>query len=222
VLALGAALLALAVEANKSDGQVALPDWTVKALTAFGIILLVIAFLGLYGAHQALNKIANEKRNYFLWLYFIIVGAAFIVQLIAAAVLLTRIGVIKNAKAQDKSDEAAVTFEAELVDFLRKHATEWIDIQDAFECCGYNTTSLVGPNSDLSTGKYCTQDRPLDGNGKKQSVFSCKNKVMDKAIASGRALAVFGIIFGVVQFIAVISAFCLICCVDKNQVTSYR
>lgn len=63
--ALGVVLLGVAAYAKNSPQALALPSWALNILIAFGLIVMVVSFIGLYGAWKAPDKIDNKKVNWY-------------------------------------------------------------------------------------------------------------------------------------------------------------
>lgn len=217
--ALGIILMGIAGWAKNSEQSLALPTWTLNVLLAFGLIVMVISFLGLYGAWKAPDKIDNKKVNWFLWLYFVVMFLAIILELAAAGVLLVLSGTIKDAQNGDLNNTVRA-FEDELRKLIRDNKDQWIDVQKYFDCCGYNCTNQCDFDctNDYPTGPLCSPTL----NSQNQCIPtpdyipSCRNLLLDKAQQQATALGAVAIVFALFELLAFVAAFCLLCCVKVD------
>lgn len=216
---MGIILMGVAGWAKNSPESIALPSFAINILIAFGLIVMLVSFLGLYGAYRAPDKIDNKTTNWFLWGYFCITFLAIILQLVAAGVLLTMVGVIDSA-ANDSVLKADNSFEASLREYIAAHPVEWYEVQDYFNCCGYNCTNTVKDACplDLPTGPRCGIVNSSDPykNPTPSDVPSCRQLLLNKAASQATALGAIAIVFVFFELLAFTAAFCLLCCVKVD------
>jgi hypothetical protein len=62
---MGIVLMGVAGWAKNSPQSIALPSFALNILIAFGLIVMLISFLGLYGAWRAPDKIDNRRTNWY-------------------------------------------------------------------------------------------------------------------------------------------------------------
>jgi Tetraspanin family len=205
-------MIGVAAWGLQSEQAIAAEPWMLRLVLAFGVIVTLISFLGIYGAKVAPNKIDNGATNWYLIIYLVIVFIGFVIQVIGAAMLLVLIGNVEDSQ-DNRVGEATTSFERDLMETLCDHRSKWIDIQDAFDCCGYgfnNGTQDIGSPCNLAVNATMPVSciiAPTQARGP-----PCRTKFLDRAKDLFTAVAVAGIIFGVAQLLAMCSAVCLLCC----------
>jgi len=198
---LGIAMIGLGayVIRNPAAG-VMLPAWTMKLSIAFGVLIFLISFLGCWGTHVAEEKKQTKEYNWWLGSYCAIVLLAFIVQVAVAVALVNVSGAIKDANTSQSinkgSAAAAQSFENGLVKGFVKNPHAWIDIQNEFHCCGYNSTS-----GDLATGAACETI----------NVVQCKSRLLDWGSSNLMSLIALSVVLAIVDFVAFVSSCGVLC-----------
>lgn len=227
VLSMAIIAMAYASWALHSNQSFALPRWAIEMGLAFSVIVVVISGSGFWGTHVAPNKIANHQTNWFLWFYFIITFLSMVLTIVAAGVILVLVGTIEDTEDQ-KATSGVRDFEESLRESMAENPSEWMDVQDYFECCGYNCTvaqlsgypSTSCPATEFPTGKYCPSasncPTPSECAAWVNEHKGCRDKLLEKAKEQAIGLGVIGVIFALVQLLALVSAFCLLCCVKDD------
>merc|ERR1719271_1100156 len=115
---------------------------------------MVIALLGLCSA--------KYRSKFGLMVYMVVVLLALVAEGTVSGYLLTRGGVIHDAKAENLAHAASREvrkFEDDLLKFATGHADEWAETQNALKCCGYDIRAARGGNeaaaADVDTGASC-------------------------------------------------------------------
>jgi len=147
ILVVGFASYALADPQNiETFLTVALPKATFIYSLIFALSLVFISGLGVCGSKT------DSKLG--LGLYIFIVFAALIAQLAAFIVVLDKYKVIENAKADKYGDEAVAKLETTFVEKCQQNPNDWIKVQNAVKCCGYDARfSSADPS--INTGDQC-------------------------------------------------------------------
>jgi hypothetical protein len=219
---MGIVLMGVAGWAKNSPQSIALPAFALNILIAFGLIVMLISFLGLYGAWRAPDKIDNRATNWFLWAYFLIIFIAIILQLVAAGVLLTLVGTI-NSAANNQVETVDNSFENSLRTLISENLPQWAQLQDYFGCCGYNCSNTwrgICP-FDYPTGSLCVPPGvnmtcPPCYNPTPSSVSTCRELLLSKASQEATALGAIAIVFVFLELLAFTATFCLLCCVKVD------
>jgi hypothetical protein len=201
---LGAAMIGLGAYMIRNPAAGAmLPSWTMKLSIVFGVLIFLISFLGCWGTYVAEEKKLHKEYNWWLWSYCGIVFIAFIVQVAVAVALVNVSGLIKDANTSQTinkgSSAAAQSFENGLVKGFTANPKAWIDIQNQFHCCGYNSTS-----GNLATGAAC-------GVAETTTVVQCKSRVLDWGSSHLVSMIALSVLLAIVDFAAFVSSCGVLC-----------
>jgi len=190
-------------------------SWAIIVFVAFGTIMTVISCLGCYGAGVAKSRIGTGSTNWALVIYWIILLGTILAQLYAAAVVLSLNGTIANANAQTWSNSTMGKFEHDLTDYFDTHKSEWIDIQNQMDCCGYG--SLV---DNLATGSACDYNTTVTTPATLEPSV-CRDKFLNKAESALLAIGLVAIFLVLVEVCAIVSTCCLCCCITQKEQADY-
>jgi len=138
IAVLGLSARALTGHAIVTD--VVVPGWAFKLALAFGVVVAGLSALGLYGAYSNKKHMDEGTTNTALMAYFLVVLLGVVLQAVAGAALLTQLKVVKNDRAAQVTDEAAVALNAQVIQWIGSHNTTWQSIETSLNCCGWNTT----------------------------------------------------------------------------------
>jgi len=196
------------------------PKWTMHASMAFGAIMALISCLGFYGALSAEQKLRSRKTNCALGAYFFVVFIAFIIQVAVLGVLAFFVGLVKDATATEfinsHGRKATLELEKHVQTLLTNNARQWIDIQKAFDCCGYNSTT-----DSLATGPACNTNSSIVMFNDNTTVSVCRNKLLQSAKHNAVSVIAITTVVAVLEFIAFVSACCLLFCVKPKKGNEY-
>lgn len=211
------------------------PSYTFTAGLVFAGAVMVIALMGLCSA-----KYQNKCG---LMVYMVVVLLALVAEGTVSGYLLTKGGVIHDAKAENLAHAASREvrkFENDLLEFATGHADEWVQTQDALSCCGYDIRAARGGNSaaaaDVDTGAQCDANRSALAaivndtttyptlkdaqeavDAQLGADFFCKNSVLDFAEEYSKTLGIAAGALAFVELLCLCSAVALGCCTSKKD-----
>lgn len=222
----GIILMGVAGYAKNSPQSIALPAFALNIIIAFGLIILLISLIGCYGAFRAPDQIANKRVNWVLWLYFTIIFLCVILQLVAGGILLTQLQVLDDA-ASSAVMQGTNVFEQQLRELIKESPATWVQIQETYNCCGYNCSIPKNINCPYdATNKPCCPDDEVtwspcldqvinttDPFNSKFTHNTCRAELLAYAKSHASTVGGLAIFFGVVEIFAVAASFALQCCV---------
>lgn len=211
------------------------PSYMFTAGLAFAGAVMVIALMGLCSA-----KYQNKCG---LLVYFFVVLAALVAEGSVSGYLLTRQGIIHQAKAENLAKAASREvrkFENDFLSFATGHADEWVQTQDALSCCGYDIRAARGGNAaaaaDIDTGAECDTNRAAlaaivndtaqyptlkDAQAAVDTElgadFFCKDALLDFAESNARTFGIAAGALAFVELLCLLSAISLGCCTSKKD-----
>jgi len=185
--------------------------WAIYIFIAFGTIMTVISCLGCYGASVAKARIGTSSTNWALVLYWLILAGTILAQLYAAAVVLSLNGTISNANADAWSNSTMGKFEHDLTDYFDSHKSEWIDIQNQLDCCGYGSLT-----DQLATGSACSYNATTSAEPP-----VCREEFLNKAESALLAIGLVAVFLVFVELCAIVSTCCLCCCISQKEQADY-
>lgn len=211
------------------------PAYTFTAGLVFAGAVMVIALMGLCSA--------KYQSKCGLMVYFVVVLLALVAEGAVSGYLLTRGGIIHQAKAENLAKAASREvrkFEDDLLDFATGHADEWVQTQDALKCCGYDIRAARGGNeaaaADVDTGAECDankvalaaivndttqyptlKDAQTAVDAQLGDDFFCKDSILDFAHTYSRTLGIAAGALAFVEFLCLVSAVALGCCTAKKD-----
>jgi len=192
-----------------TDGaNVVLPTWALQLGLAFGVIVAFISVAGLWGARSAPDHIENGTRNWGLSVYFLCVFLGLVLELVAGAVLISQLGVLSSASANEYGNHAVASLDSRLDSWCINHPDQWKEVEQTLNCCGYNSTA---PSDPTATNPFCPEGPqpvipPLE---------PCRKVILDKAETWARVIGALAIVFAGVLLSAFIASMALLCCVSK-------
>jgi len=187
------------------------PDWALKLAISFGAIVAVISFLGMYGARKAPDHIENGTRNYSLILFFLILLIGIIIQIIIAAVILNQLNILQNTSTSSFSTSATSDVDSKILTFIHNYPNDWIDIQNHFACCGYNSTNTTTDptaTSPIYCGTVAESVRP--------PIPPCRQKLLNELVNDAKIIGALAVVFSFLEIGAFISSCCLLYCIKRN------
>jgi len=221
----GIILMGVAGYAKNSPQSIALPAFALNIIIAFGLIILLISLIGCYGAFRAPDQIANKRVNWVLWVYFTIIFLCVILQLVAGGILLTQLQVLDDA-ASSTVMQGTNVFEQQLREVIKESYTTWVQIQETYNCCGYNCSIPKNVDCPPGSGKPCCPDDEVtwspclsekinetDPFNTKFTRNTCRAELLAYAKSHASTVGGLAIFFGVVEIFAVAASFALQCCV---------
>jgi hypothetical protein len=201
LIAAGFAGYALASPAHVADFlSVLVPKSAFYALLAFTGALAVITSLAVCAA--------KTRSKLGLGIYIVINLACLLVELALAFYVFTTYGVINDAKAQEFAADMSTQvgrFEVDIVKFAQRHPTEWVETQDALECCGYD--AATSGMASIDTGAACATDGPDN---------FCKELLLSKLEGASIYVAASAGALAFVQLLCMGAAARLACCVKRE------
>ena len=206
VFGLGAACASLSISKlrAKDGGEVLIKPWMLKVGAGFGFTVALIALIGIWGVSVNKSRKKAKSCNLCLWVYFVIVFLGIIIEGIIVAATLILKGRVKDLKGNVTKNTKVVVRELhdQAVDYLRNHYHVWRDIQNQFDCCGWNTTDITAIYGDLATGDDCLT----------VGIKTCKDELIDQAEGSIKIIALFSGLLCFVELLALIGSCWLLCC----------
>lgn len=202
-VSIGLSAWALNSEEQETD---TLPDWALKSILGFGVVVVVISLIGIRGAYVAVDKIANREVNWWLIIYFVILLISLALQVAIAGVLLVLAGVVEDAEDGKVSSEVD-DLEQDFRDWINENPDKWIDVQNYFDCCGYNSTCDT-----TATGSDCNTTVCED-----TVAPTCRGKLLSELKEKAVVIASISIVFALFELFAFVSAYCLICCIKPDM-----
>jgi len=201
IVAAGFAGYALASPAHVADFlSVLVPKAAFVALLAFTGALVVITSLAVCAA--------KTRSKLGLGVYIVVNLACLLLELTVAFYISTQYGIITDAKAQEFAADLSTQvgrFEVDIVKFAKQHPAEWVETQDALECCGYDAGADGIPG--IRTGAACATDGPDN---------FCKDLLLSKLEGAGMYVAVSAGALALVQLLCMGAAMRLACCVKRE------
>lgn len=211
------------------------PSYTFTVGIIFAGAVFVLSLLGLCSA-----KYRNKCG---LMVYFFIVLVALVAQGCVSGYLLTREGVISDAKAQNLAQEVSREvrrFEDDLIGFATSHSADWAQTQDSLTCCGYDIRASRGGNSVagalVDTGAVCSahaatlaaivndvttyptlKDAQAAVDAQLGVDFYCKSSVLDFAQEYATTLGIAAGSLALVQLICLVAACSLALCTSRHD-----
>jgi len=199
----GAALVCVCIWALTLAENVTLPTWILPCGIVFGGIVMLVSCCGCKGASSAPRHKAEDSCNLSLSFYLTILFVSFVMQIILAVILLQLVGTMNTAISGDLADEAVQKFDNDFVEWTQDHPSKWIDTQNYFVCCGYQSTS-----DDTATGDVCSNSP--------ETAVACRPKLLQKTKDQAEIISIVCIIFGFMELVALIASCCL-CCGGPRQ-----
>lgn len=177
-LIMGAAIVGVAVYVRNSDTTKITSTALPNGLIALGALIMTISFLGCCGA-------LRESRC-MLFLYATLLFLLILAQVVLAGLILTN-----NGKAEDILRDG-------WNDQMNDDPSVILDLQNQFDCCGFDTTTPDVPGGSKSP----CPPAPAD-------TVTCFSKLEDEFHSRTRVLGAIGIAFGLFEIFGLIFAVCL-------------
>jgi len=203
LLAAGFAAYALASPAHIADflsaGGAVVPKGAFVALLVFCGALAIITALAVCAA--------KTRSKLGLGVYLVVNLACLLLELTVAFYVLTRTGVIHDARAVEFANDmstAVGSFQMDIVQFAASHPKDWVATQDALACCGYSASTSALP--DIATGAACAA-RPD---------AYCKDALLAKLEGASLYVGVSAGALALVQLACLVAAARLACCVKRE------
>lgn len=193
---LSVAVVGFSLYALDSHARLAIPLWAVHASLAVGFFMLALSGLGLCGARLAARMRANERLNWPLVVYFGLVGALMVVEVLAAGALFVMAGVLNDAR-NDRITRDVAELDSSVRHYVAGHPGQWVDVQDAFSCCGWNSTTLA---DDYPTGDACGEADALP----------CRKELLQEASEHATAIGAATVTLLIVQTTCLVASCCLL------------
>ena len=136
--------------ADRDSAVLALPHTAAVGACVFGGFVALVSLLGVVGACR--------HSRFLLALYLLLLVAGFVAQLVAGAVVLTHArelaAAAQGAGYYDNSG-AVRAMEDAAVQWATTRPGEWVKVQDAGGCCGYDLRVTLGHRATMDTGAAC-------------------------------------------------------------------
>lgn len=204
--------------------------WFLWVILGYGSLVFANAVTGIYGTCVAKKLKIKDKSNGALITYTITTKLLFFVHVLFILAILFVLDVVENPKLTDVLDKdglppgsVQVKFDYAVKTSLTANKADWIQIQDHFQCCGWNFHDLK-ERTNLASGKYCLQPLPPTiKNGKKvdgghiRPVLPCKLILTNET--KSQIWWILLVISGATMLMVLgfLAAFCLCCCAKPQD-----
>lgn len=178
---------------------VLIPKSAFLATLVFALALTLITGLAVCSA--------KTRSKAGLGVYLAISLCALLAELTLAFYILTNLGVIEGAKAQDVAAELRGTIggvEAGILQLATENPAMWIETQDSLKCCGYDADTAA--RAGIATGATCSTDPS----------HYCKELLLESLESSGLYVAISACSLAFVQLVCIFAAARLACCVSDR------
>lgn len=152
MLVVGMAGVGLGVYEFIKEGNWLVPSFLLYGLPILGFVVMIISILGIDGSRKAGAKQDNDECNVQLWVYSII---TFIILLAFMGIVYAGIAFGISDVDTQETGTSSNEIEKEIIVQLHANPSQWVDLQNYNECCGYDNTEST---ADLRTGTACAKD----------------------------------------------------------------
>lgn len=180
-------------------------EWPLATFLGLGISCAVLLIIGMYGVKTAVSDKQAGEINWKLLLYAIFLLVSIVLSLISTANILKDVAAI---------DRGGYEIEERVLRFIEDDKSGWIDAQEQFYCCGWESSDASGHATAKS---LCGTNPP---NTVREGIQPCENRILTKASEQATAVGTVGTLFSFLQILALLSTVLLFMLKDVTSLYS--